>query len=415
MSLGAVPLLALLTAAGFLAGRTAESGGQAASTRLPGREVAARAQRPKTSVAGAGRGRESRWSSSVSRSRPGSARGASLSIAQLAGQRIIYAYAGLQPPADLLYRIHAGEAAGVIFFASNVVSGAQLRGVVSVLQRANASSPVHVPLLMLVDQEGGLVRRLPGAPALSEAQIGASRAAASLASASGAGAGANLRQAGISVNLAPVLDVARSRSGFDQVDGRSYGPNASLDSALGTAFIAAQQRTGVAATAKHFPGLGTASAAQDTDAGPVTLDEPLGELRAVEEAPFGAAISAGVKLVMVSWATYPALDPSRPAGLSPLVIGGELRGRLGFTGVTVSDSLAAGALALYGSVSVRGELAAEAGADLLLASARLPSENSPSEGVSVLHRLATALSTGRLTVTADERSLARVLALREQP
>ena len=73
----------------------------------------------------------------------------------------------------------------------------------------------------------------------------------------------------------------------------------------------------MAATAKHFPGLGTAARSQDTDAGPVTLDVPLSQLRDRDEAPYPAAIAAGVKLIMVSWAIYPALDAARPAGLSP--------------------------------------------------------------------------------------------------
>jgi beta-N-acetylhexosaminidase len=343
------------------------------------------------------------------------ARISSLSLAQLAGQRVIYAYSGLTPPATLLSAVRAGEAAGVIFFAPNISSVPQLRSVIARLQGANASSAVPAPLLMLVDQEGGAVRRLPGAPVLSEQQIGASGEAAQLAAAAGTGAGENLRIAGLNVNLAPVLDVARSAAGFDGQYGRSYGPSAATDAGLGAAFVTAQQRTGVAATAKHFPGLGTASAEQDTDAAPVTLDVSLGQLRAVDETPFRAAIAAGVKLVMLSWATYPALDPGRPAALSSTVVDGELRGRLRFRGVTITDGLTAGALTAYGGVGTRGVLAAKAGDDLLLASATIPSENSPSEGLAVLHALEAALRNGSLSAAADEQSVARILALRQHP
>ena len=107
--------------------------------------------------------------------------------------------------------------------------------------------------------------------------------------------------------------------------------------------IKAQQAGGVAATAKHFPGLGAAAASQNTDAGPVTLYLSLATIRSIDEVPFAAAIAAGVKLVMVSWAVYPAMG-ARPAGLSPNVVQGELRGRLDFTGVTITDALEAGAL-----------------------------------------------------------------------
>ena len=95
----------------------------------------------------------------------------------------------------------------------------------------------------------------------------------------------------------------------------------------------------VAATAKHFPGLGAATASQDTDTGRVTLNVSLSDLRGIDEAPYTSAMSAGVKLVMCSWAVYPALDASLPAGLSPTIVGGELRSRLGAGGVTITDAL----------------------------------------------------------------------------
>src|SRR6185436_9440836 len=138
---------------------------------------------------------------------------------------------------------------------------------------------------------------------------------------------------------------------------------------LGADFITAQQATEVAATAKHFPGLGTATSDQNTDQRPVTLTVPLTALRTIDEYPYQAAIAAGVKLVLVSWAIYPALDPARPAGLSPTIVGGELRQRLGFTGVTIT-----GALQPFGTTGQRATLAAQAGMDLILCSAQQASE-----------------------------------------
>ena len=101
-------------------------------------------------------------------------RPSALSAQQLAGQRVIFSYAGLTPPPALLAKIRAGEAAGVIFFKGNISSDAQIKAVISQLQHAAAQSPVKEPLLMMTDQEGGQVRRLPGAPVLSEKQIGES-------------------------------------------------------------------------------------------------------------------------------------------------------------------------------------------------------------------------------------------------
>jgi len=305
---------------------------------------------------------------------PGQAAGPPpLSAAQLAGQRVIYSYRGLTPPASLLRSIRAGQAAGVIFFGGNIASPSQLAAVIAELNRANASpqNPLrHYPLLLMTDQEGGVVLRLPGAPLLSEKQIGEAAHPAAAAKAAGRGAGRNLASTGLNVNLAPVLDVYRVPGDFDDQFGRSYSTSARTVSGLGAGFIKAQQATGVAATAKHFPGLGAAAAAENTDERPVTLNVPLGTLRGTDELPYRSAIRAGVKLVMVSWAVYPALDPRAPAGLSAKVVGGELRQRLGFTGVTITDALEAGALRAYGTTRHRATLAARAGMDLILCSAQ---------------------------------------------
>ena len=158
---------------------------------------------------------------------------------QLAGQRVIYSYSGLTPPARLLRRIRHGQAAGVIFFSQNIASRAQLRQVAAELQRADRSSlnPVRKPLLLMTDQEGGLVRRLPGSPAKSEKQIGDSANPASAAGNAGRGAGRNLHGAGLNVNLAPVLDVYRQAGNFIDEFGRSYSKNPAVVSKLGTDFI----------------------------------------------------------------------------------------------------------------------------------------------------------------------------------
>jgi beta-N-acetylhexosaminidase len=252
---------------------------------------------------------------------------------------------------------------------------------------------------------------LSGAPELSERASGEGSDPVQLAAEAGAGAAQNLAGVGANVNLSPVLDVLRGQDDFIDQFHRSYGSDPAQDGQLGAAFIAAQQRLGVAATAKHFPGLGAARRGQDTDSRAVTLDVPLDELRSVDEAPYRSALAAGVKLVMTSWAIYPALDPDRPAGLSAPVIGGELRGRLGYRGVTISDTLSAAALASYGTLAQRGVLAARAGADLLICSA-INGDDDPSDGLSVLRAISSAIARGKLSRAGAEEAAARVLALR---
>ena len=332
---------------------------------------------------------------------------AGLSAQQLAGQRVIFSYPGLTVPAALLQQITAGEAAGVIFFGENISGDAQIASAVSQLRQAQQQRPVPSPLLLMTDQEGGLVRRLPGAPVMSEKQIGQSANPATAAAQAGTGAGQNLASVGMNVNLAPVLDVFRKSGNFIDQFQRSYSSKAPTVTSCGQAFITAQQLTGVAATAKHFPGLGAATRSQDTDTGPVTLKVSLATLRSTDEAPYPAAISAGVRLIMASWAIYPALDASFPAGLSTAVIQGELRGRLGYQGVTITDALEAGALTAFGTSAQRAVLAAQAGMDLILCSAR-----DVTQGQAVTLALASAYGSGQLNPAGFTAAVQRVTALR---
>jgi len=332
---------------------------------------------------------------------------AALSSQQLAGQRVVYSYPGLTVPAALLQAITAGEAAGVIFFGGNISGDAQIASAIQQLVQAQQQSPVPAPLLLMTDQEGGEVRRLPGAPTLSEKQIGASSNPTLEASQAGTGAGQNLAGVGMNVNLAPVLDVYYKSGNFIDQYQRSYSNKASVVTECGQAFITAQQQTGVAATAKHFPGLGSATKSQNTDDGPVTLNVSLSGLRGKDEVPYPAAIAAGLKIVMVSWAIYPALDPTYPAGLSTAWVQGELCGRLAFGGVTITDAIEAGALTSFGSYGARAVLAAQAGMDLLLCSAQ-----DPAQGQAVTSALASALDGGQLNSAAFTASVERVTALR---
>jgi beta-N-acetylhexosaminidase len=157
---------------------------------------------------------------------------------------------------------------------------------------------------------------------------------------------------GIDVDLAPVADTL-TPGGF--LGSRSFGSEASAVGRLATAFIQGLQEGGVAATAKHFPGLGASH--RNTDEYAVTL-------RRSELGPFRSAIVAGVKLVMVASASYPLLDPTgTPAVFSRPIVTGLLREQLGFDGVVVTDALDAPAPARTPHAPAR---AIQAGVDLLL-------------------------------------------------
>jgi len=175
----------------------------------------------------------------------------------------------------------------------------------------------------------------------------------------------------------------------------------------GAASISAQQELGVVTTAKHFPGLGAAAANENTDLDAVVLDVSRTDLRAVDELPFRRAIAADVDMVMTSWATYPALDPDLPAGISPTIVKGELRRRLSFRGVTITDAIEAGALAAFGDTGERAVRAAAAGMDIVLCSAR-----DVTQGQDAVDALEAAVADGRLDPGDAKDALQRVLSMR---
>ena len=283
-----------------------------------------------------------------------------LTIAQAVGQRMVFPYAGLEPPQELVERIARGEAAGVILFARNVQSVEQVRTVVDRLQAIERPPGLDAPLLVMVDQEGGAVRRIPGAPE-QPAPVQA-RGGPDAVREAGRAAAATLSAAGVNLDLAPVVDIARPGSAMAR-ENRAYANEPEAVSELGVAFTEGLRDGGLAATAKHFPGFGEATV--NTDNAPTQVELPLDQLREVDAAPFEAQIDAGVEVIMMSTAAYPALDP-RPAAFSDRWIKGELRDRLGFEGVVMTDDLQTPAVVRFGAAGQLAYYAMRAGVDLPL-------------------------------------------------
>jgi beta-N-acetylhexosaminidase len=322
-----------------------------------------------------------------------------LTSAQLAGAHVVFPFAGTRPPAALLARLHRGEAAGVILLGRNVGSAERLR---TLTRRLRAVVPRGAPApLIMVDQEGGAVKRLPGAPSRSAPQMAAT-GDPDVARAEGLATARTLRRAGINVDLAPVVDVAR-RGGALAREGRGFGPTAADASRFGAAFAGGLRAGGVAATAKHFPGFGAAQ--RNTDFGTETIGLPAATLLAVDRPPFAAAIGAGAQLVMLASAVYPAYSRA-PAVLSRRVVEGELRRGLGFGGVTISDDLETPAFASHGGAPGAAVRAARAGVDLLLFA------RTYSGAARATRALAAAIRERRVDRAHLEAGLQRITALR---
>jgi len=294
------------------------------------------------------------------RSSPPPSAASQLSLPQLSGERLVVGFPGTKLPGALRATIRRGGVAGVILFAENLPSRAVARSLVDEIESIRRPPGLRDPLLVMVDQEGGLVKRLGGPPTASAAQMGAAGAAFSREQ--GRATAANLRGAGINVDLAPVLDLARPGGTIAETE-RGFASTAAAVEATALPFAEGLGEGGVAATAKHFPGLG--AAAENTDFAVQHIDLPRSTLRSVDERPYRRFIAAGGELVMLSTAIYPALS-ARPAAFARPIATGELRRRLGFDGVSITDALESVAVREFGGPAAAALAATAAGTDLLL-------------------------------------------------
>jgi beta-N-acetylhexosaminidase len=273
-----------------------------------------------------------------------------LTLRQQVGQVTISSFPDRSPPSYLRRRLRARETAGVILFGFNAATRGQWRRLTRSVQR-----PAHGRALVMVDQEGGDVRTLAWAGPVAGQPLQGGPAAVRRAARAAA---RQLAGAGVNVNLAPVADVPAGPAPV--MGSRSFAGGAAGIAARTKGAIEGMRAGGVAATAKHFPGLGRARL--NTDDAATTVR---GGLRA-DLGPFRAAVAADVPLVMLSHALYPAVDARRIASQSPAVVTGLLRGELGYGGVVVTDSIEAQAVLERSGVGRAAERSIRAGADLIL-------------------------------------------------
>jgi beta-N-acetylhexosaminidase len=308
-------------------------------------------------------------------------------------------FSGTAAPPWLLTAARAGDVGSVILFEANIVSRGQTQALTASLQRA-ARAGGNPKLLIATDQEGGEVKRVPSlAPTLSPPEI-ASTGNVATATAQGRATGTGLRRWGINMDLAPVVDVPTTDNAFIWQQGRAFSFSAGTVARYASAFALGLQSRRVAATAKHFPGLGTATT--DTDFAHLEL-HPTAAERAAALQPYETMIPRGLDAVMASVAGFSAYDRSGTvAALSRPIVTGLLRGKLGFEGVVITDSLAS---STGHDERTAGVLAAAAGSDILLFTDSAPGE---------LAGLRAALARGQIMRADADASYRRIIALKRK-
>ncbi len=327
-----------------------------------------------------------------------------MQLDDLIGARLAVGIPGTEATDEVIRALHQTHAQSLVIFSRNFTSPEQFAALLRRLEEA-----LQRRLLILVDHEGGRVihfgqalTRFPAplAQAKTEGPEGIER--------QGLVEATELKRLGVHVNLAPVVDVLIE--GCDPVIGdRSYGSDPDRVSALGVARIRGLQSHGIAACAKHFPGLGAVP--RDPHKVLPTIGLDWSAIEEIHLPPFQAAVEAGVATVMSSHVCYPGLgEPDGlPATFSRNLIHGLLRERLRFEGAILTDALEMGALRVLGTIGESSVRAAEAGHDVFLICC---ADLEPAK--EALSCLRAAYQTGRLDPVELEVSVERIRQLREK-
>jgi len=287
----------------------------------------------------------------------------SLTDEQLAGQRLMVGFSGKALDDDLLFMIRDLHVGGLILFKRNVSDPSQVSELCQAAQACAVESG-NPPLIISIDQEGGPVARLgppftvfPGNRAIGEARSDEP------AREFGTITAQELNGVGITMNLAPVLDVAPQGLNSVMAD-RVFGHEPELVASLGKVVIEALQNNGIPATAKHFPGIGRTTLDSHVDLPYLDVERHL--LESTDLVPFRTAVESGVEAVMLSHVIYQDLDPEWPASLSSIIAKDLLRKSIGFDGITMTDDLDMGAIDRRFDIETTVARISDAGIDIAL-------------------------------------------------
>jgi beta-N-acetylhexosaminidase len=332
-----------------------------------------------------------------------------MSIDEQIGQLFMVGFHGVEPTPDVLDLIRLGHVGGIILFSRNLGSPGQILHLTRTLQQAALDAGHPYPLLIATDQENGIVRRTssattcyPGNMALGAINSPAATEAVARAT------GQELRALGITMNLAPDVDISNNPAN-PVIGVRSFGSDPELVARLGTNAVMGYRSAGVVATLKHFPGHGDT----DTDSHLALPIVPfdIERLEAVELKPFRRAIEAGAGnlAVMTAHVVVPAITGSDtlPATLAPEVIHGLLRTTIGFDGVVITDCLEMRAISAGVGIAQGAVRALQAGADIVLISHRYDRQ------MTGLTAICEAVQQGDITASVIHAAVGRVLRLKE--
>jgi beta-N-acetylhexosaminidase len=340
-------------------------------------------------------------------------------MSQKLGQMLLLGFRGTEATeqSHVVQDILSQKIGGVILFDTDKPSRTSPRNIVS-YQQVNRlicglQSFSKIPLLVAVDQEGGQVSRLKpeaGFPFLPSAKI-MSRLSSDSLTVLAYNCALNLRDLGININLAPVVDLNIDPSSKAIAAlGRSFGSDTATVIRCASIFLDAHYHSGVFSTLKHFPGHG--SGRGDTHEGIVDVTNTW---RKTELVPFRSLINSGmVSAVMTNHVYNSKLDPVYPATLSSSIINGILRQDLSWNGLVITDDLQMDAIRKKYSLEETLELSIKAGADILLIGNNSFAPYDSSLAQKAMNILMNLVSTGKITHARVDSSWTRIMTLKKK-
>ena len=321
------------------------------------------------------------------------------------GQLVMFGFSGVTEPSSeftrILYEYHVGN---IVLYGGNINrTNAEDGGFLDaerLTTRLEDINPTEIPFLVSIDIEGGRVQRFKWDDAPVSANTIGKKNDSDLAYSQFFTVGETLRDVGINMNLAPVLDVAKDPM-KTFLTTRIISSNAETAAAMGSDIIRGLNDAGCLSTAKHFPGHGATT--EDTHETTPIVNKSLEDLESYELIPFRAGVEAGVDAMLVAHILYPKLDESHIASMSERVITDLLRDEMGFTGIVMSDDFRMGGLTLrydVGDAAVRFLLA---GGDLILCGPRTDLQ------IKIMKALSAAAADGTLSDARINESVIRIL------
>lgn len=319
------------------------------------------------------------------------------------GQLVMFTVRGTSLTAEERDVIQSARLGNVILFDKNYSNRTQLENLTRQIQRAaRAGRTYPIGALIAVDQEGGVVKRFEDmAPWYSAPEMG--ERPKSVAHDQGSATGSDLSEVGVNVDLAPVADLDLPPAHV--MSSRSFGRDPERVGRRVKAFARGLQSKGVAATAKHFPGLGGAT--RNSDDGKAYVYRSKWKLHNVDAIPFHIAIDGGLRMMMLSHAMYTKDGGNRPASVNHYIATERLRDEFGFNGVSISDALEAVAWRFDNNVARACRATVWAGVDIALITGDVYAARACA--VSIRE----AVDSGAISQRRIDRSVERILRLKE--